>query len=164
MRAWAVQAGWLDPSGRYAMDYTYLGPWRHGHSGEIQVFRDFRRDVTVARRARASVLARADAPAAPEELRPLVWDRSGAIKRGRDRLIENCRNLGPRSAERLALIGVRTLDDLAGLGPAEAYRRLADLRLPGLSRTMLWAMEGALSGTDWRHLPPARKTELLAAL
>jgi hypothetical protein len=164
MRLWAVQAGLLDPSGPYGDDYTYLGPWRHGHSGEIQVFRDFRRDVTVAKRARADVLSRTDAPPAADDLRPRIWNRCGAIKRGRDMLIENCRNLGPRSAERLALIDVRTLDDLARLGAPEAYRRLVDLRLPGLSRTMLWAMEGALSDTDWRHIPDGRRTELLAQL
>ncbi|MFI0353683.1 hypothetical protein [Actinomadura sp. 9N407] len=83
MRVWAVQAGWLDPSGRHGTDYATLGPWRHGYTGEIQVFRDFRRDVAVARRARADVLSCTDETAA-EDLRPLIWDRAGAIKRGRD--------------------------------------------------------------------------------
>ncbi|MFC5749691.1 TfoX/Sxy family DNA transformation protein [Actinomadura rugatobispora] len=164
MRGWAVHAGWLDPGGRFGTDYVYLGPWDHGHSGEIQVFRDFRRDVGVARRARARVLADPAAPEADDALRTRIWDRCGAIKRGRDLLIRNCRNLGPRAAERLAMIDVHTLDDLDRLGAAEAYRRLADLEAPGPSRTMLWAMEGALTDTHWRRIPPDRKAELLRDL
>jgi hypothetical protein len=164
MRGWAVHAGWLDPRGRFGMDYVYLGPWSrgHGHTGEIQVFRDFRRDVSVARRARGQVLADPAAAGGADRLRPRIWNRCGAIKRGRDTLIGNCRNLGPREAERLAVIDVRTLDDLDRLGAAGAYRRLAALEDTGPpSRTLLWAMEGALTDTDWRRVPPARRAELL---
>ncbi|MFD0690424.1 hypothetical protein [Actinomadura fibrosa] len=83
MRYWAIQAGQMgNPSGTHGMAYDYLGPWRRssGHSGEIQIFRDFHRDVSVARQARAEVLARGDAPEDPGELRPLVWWQHGVVK------------------------------------------------------------------------------------
>lgn len=41
---------------------------------------------------------------------------------------------------------------------------MQDAAIPGLSLNALWAMEGALTGTDWRHIPPERKQELLAEL
>ncbi|MBO2439613.1 hypothetical protein [Actinomadura nitritigenes] len=78
-REWAVRAGWLDVRNPYGMDYDYLGGQCRSAAGEIQVFRDFRRRVSVARRARADVLAAPDVPADPAELRPLVWDRHGEI-------------------------------------------------------------------------------------
>ncbi len=80
MREWAVLSGGLDPH-LHGMDYSYLGSGAHYASGEVQVFRDFRRDVSVARRARAEVLAGLDEPVEPEFLRPLVWDRAEALKR-----------------------------------------------------------------------------------
>ena len=171
MRAWAVHAGWLDPCNRYGMDYTYLGTWRRGYTGEIQVFRDFHRDVGVAKRAREEVLRERGlagrdptGPGGPVEfdlLRARIWDRSGAIKRGRGRLVANCRNLGPGEAERLAAADVRTLDDLHRLGAAGVYRRLAELEGREPSRTLLWKLEGALTGIHWRDVPPARRAELL---
>ncbi|TDD74820.1 hypothetical protein E1293_29025 [Actinomadura darangshiensis] len=83
MREWAVLAGGLDPSGTHGTDYADLGSWEDGYEGEVQVFRDFHRDVSVARRARSDVLARPGAPADPGELRPLIWSRHGVVKRGR---------------------------------------------------------------------------------
>lgn len=79
-REWAVTAGRLDTAA-YGMDYGYLGEGCRSATAEIQIFRDFQRRVGVARRARADVLARPDAPADPAELRPLVWDRHGEIGR-----------------------------------------------------------------------------------
>ncbi|MEW9555041.1 TfoX/Sxy family DNA transformation protein [Nonomuraea sp. NPDC050783] len=53
---------------------------------------------------------------------------------------------------------------LAELAAVEVYRRLQDVAVPGLSLNALWAMEGALTDTDWRHLPPQRKAEPPAEL
>jgi TfoX C-terminal domain len=78
--------------------------------------------------------------------------------------IANCRNLGARSAEWLALVGVHTLDDLAGRGPVQVYLDLKDAGIPGTNRVLLWAMEGALTDTDWRAIPLGRKDELLSEL
>ncbi|MFB4279626.1 TfoX/Sxy family protein [Nonomuraea sp. MTCD27] len=78
--------------------------------------------------------------------------------------LRDLRNLGPKSEEWLALAGVREPGQLAELGAVEVYRRLQDAAVPGLSLNALWAMEGALTDTDWRNLPPGRKQELLAEL
>ncbi|MBA9006087.1 TfoX/Sxy family protein [Thermomonospora cellulosilytica] len=164
LRYWAESVDSLRVTGTFDMDYRYIGPWDHGHSGEVQIFRTFHRDVGIARRARADVLARPHAPADPTGLRVRIWRQCGAIKRGRNMKIANCRNLGPRSAEQLALVGIDTLDDLAARGAVQAYLDLRDAGVPGLTRTMLWAMEGAITGTDWRALPPGRRQELLSEL
>ncbi|MGK5551068.1 hypothetical protein ACSNOI_05585 [Actinomadura kijaniata] len=79
-RNWGVVAARLDPHNPHGMDYEYLGRWDHGQDGEIQIFRHFHRMVSVARRARAEVLRRPDAPAEPGELRPLVWAHSAQIE------------------------------------------------------------------------------------
>jgi DNA transformation protein len=76
--------------------------------------------------------------------------------------IAGLRNLGPASARMLATIGIHTATALDDLGAAEAYRRLRDAGTPGLSRNLLWAMEGALLDIDWRDLPPEIRTHLLA--
>ncbi|MFC9976379.1 TfoX/Sxy family DNA transformation protein [Spirillospora sp. NPDC127200] len=154
MRDWAVQAARLNPNNRFGMDYEYLGPGSCWADGEIQVFRDFRREVSVARRARADVLERPGAPG--DDLLPLVWAQHGAIDRGRSRKIENCRGIGPSEAALLADVGVHTLDDLARAGPAAVYRRLGGPRQTGPE--LLWALEKALTGRD---VPESRKAELL---
>ncbi|POM22267.1 hypothetical protein BTM25_56790 [Actinomadura rubteroloni] len=122
-RRWAVQASRLDPSGPYGTDAEFLGRTFGScfyASGEIQVFRSFHRDVAVARRARADVLARPDAPTDPDDLGSEVWDRHGALDRGRARLIGNC-GLPRRDAEALAAAGVRCLDDLVRVGAERAH-------------------------------------------
>ncbi|HEU4993062.1 MAG TPA: TfoX/Sxy family protein [Luteimonas sp.] len=72
------------------------------------------------------------------------------------------RNIGPKSAAWLRQVGLRTLDDLAAVGPVEAYMRVrrAGFR-PGLN--LLYAIEGALNDTHWQEVPDARRTELVAA-
>lgn len=62
----------------------------------------------------------------------------------------------------LAAVGVHTAAELEALGAAEAYRRLREAGVPGLSRNMLWAMEAALLDIDWRDLPPQIRSQLLA--
>jgi hypothetical protein len=72
------------------------------------------------------------------------------------------RNIGPKSAAWLRQVGLRTLDDLAAVGPVEAYMRVrrAGFR-PGLN--LLYAIEGALNDTHWQDVPDARRVELVAA-
>jgi DNA transformation protein len=72
-------------------------------------------------------------------------------------------NLGPASERMLSAAGIETPDQLDQIGAAEAFRRvlLTDSR-PTLN--LLWALEGALLGIDWRELPEVRKAALLAEL
>ena len=69
--------------------------------------------------------------------------------------IRDLRNLGPRSEQMLATVGVRSADGLRRRGAVEAYLAL---RRVGATRSlnMLWAMAGALDpwpeGRDWRDV------------
>lgn len=164
LRRWAVSIDGMCVANARGMDYCYLGPWEYGYPGEVQIFRTFHRDVGIARRARAAVLARPHLPPDPLERQVRIWRQCGAIKRGRDKSIANCRNLDRRSAEWLALIGIDTLDDLAERGAVRAWLDLRDAGVPDADHTLLWAMEGALTDTDRRALPPERRQELLSEL
>ena len=70
-------------------------------------------------------------------------------------------SLGPATAQWLAAIGVRTRRDLAALGAVTTYRLL---RAHGYDATLnlVYAIEGALRGVDWRQLPRELKAELKA--
>jgi len=74
--------------------------------------------------------------------------------------IESLPNLGPFMARRLIAIDVRSADDLRSMGPIEAYARLRFQFGSEITLNALWAMDGALSGVDWRHLSRERKQEL----
>ena len=67
--------------------------------------------------------------------------------------IRDLRNLGARSEEFLALIGIYTADQLRARGALEAYLALRRANISS-SINLLWALAGALDpwpeGTDWR--------------
>lgn len=71
------------------------------------------------------------------------------------------RNVGPKSAAWLRQVGVRSVEDLARVGPVEAFLKIkrAGFR-PSLN--LLYSMAGALADCHWADLPDARKQELLA--
>jgi len=73
------------------------------------------------------------------------------------------RNVGPKSAAWLRQVGVRETEDLARVGPVEAFLKVkrAGFR-PSLN--LLYSMAGALADCHWADLPEERKQELLAAL
>lgn len=76
---------------------------------------------------------------------------------------EKIRNLGPRSMEWLAEIGIRDLGDLEEIGSVEAYRLLRERGFP-VSMNLVYAIEGALLDVDWRNLPFETKAALKAAM
>ena len=69
-------------------------------------------------------------------------------------------NLGPVTAGRLREVGVETPQALRHLGAVDAYRRLKFAFPRHTNVVCLMALEGALTGVDWRRLDPGR----LAAL
>jgi hypothetical protein len=73
------------------------------------------------------------------------------------------RNVGPKSAAWLRQVGVRTTEDLARIGPVEAFLKVkrAGFR-PSLN--LLYSMAGALADCHWAELPEERKQELLLTL
>ncbi|MGO4613760.1 TfoX/Sxy family DNA transformation protein [Nocardia sp. 2YAB30] len=167
-RSWALQAAGLDPSDRWGTDYTELGSGDHGYEGEVQIFRRFRPMVSVASRARAQVLARPCPPTGPDDLRPAVWREAERVRGDAHLRIREWQGrsyqLGRAAAVMLARADISSLDDLAEVGPVEAYRRMRAAGVPGLDREMLWAMEGALSYRDRRNISTDRRQELLAEL
>ena len=72
------------------------------------------------------------------------------------------RNIGPKSAAWLRQVGLRTLEDLAAVGPVVAYMKV---RRAGFkpSLNLLYSLEGALCGCHWQEVPEARRNELVAA-
>jgi len=76
--------------------------------------------------------------------------------------IDQLRNLGPTSTRWLNAIGVQTRRDLAKLGAVDAY---AILKANGYnaSLNLVYAIEGALTGRDWKRLPAKRKAQLKTA-
>lgn len=70
------------------------------------------------------------------------------------------RNLGPRTAAMLREVGIETPDELAALGAVIAWRRLRFRFGRRVTRIALYALAGAMTGDDWRHLPEPMKAEL----
>ena len=72
------------------------------------------------------------------------------------------RNIGATVERRLNEIGVFCREDLEGIGPAAAYRKMK-LNYPNatLSRCYyLYSLEGALRDVHWDKLPDATKRQL----
>ena len=70
------------------------------------------------------------------------------------------KNIGPKSSEWLASVGVHTLDDVAKLGVVETYKRVKAVYPHKVSLNMLWGLQAALLDLPWNELPPDIKTEL----
>ncbi len=74
--------------------------------------------------------------------------------------IHKLENIGPKSAQWLEAVGIKTLDDLEELGAVEAYKRVK-AAFPGrVSLNMLWGLQGALLDLPWNELPPEMKEKL----
>jgi DNA transformation protein and related proteins len=69
-------------------------------------------------------------------------------------------NLGPVVDEWLREIGIETAGQLREIGSMEAWRRMRFVLGGRVGIVALYALDGALSGHDWRRLPPGRKAEL----
>lgn len=71
--------------------------------------------------------------------------------------------LGPKSMDILAAAGIHGRADLEALGSVRAYLRVKAAG-QNASLNLLWAMEGALTGQDWRKVARAERTRLLLEL
>ena len=70
------------------------------------------------------------------------------------------KNLGPKSREWLASIGVNTLDDVAKMGVVETYKRVKAAYPEKMTLNMLWGLQAALLDITWNELPPDIKAQL----
>ena len=70
---------------------------------------------------------------------------------------------GPASRRMLSAAGLDSLDAILALGSVESYRRTKRAH-PKASLNLLWAIEGVISGKDWRILAREDRLRLLLAL
>jgi hypothetical protein len=70
------------------------------------------------------------------------------------------KNIGPKSREWLASVGVYTLDDVAELGVVETYKRVKAAYPEKVLLNLLWGLQAALLDLPWNELPPDIKSEL----
>ena len=70
------------------------------------------------------------------------------------------RNIGLKSREWLASIGVHTLDDVAKLGVVETYKRVKAACPEKVTLNMLWGFQAALLDIPWNELPPDINAQL----
>ena len=70
------------------------------------------------------------------------------------------KNMGPKSREWLASVGVHSLDDVAKLGVVETYRRVKAAYPEKVSLNLLYGLQAALLDLPWNELPPDIKEEL----
>ncbi len=70
------------------------------------------------------------------------------------------KNIGPKSSEWLASVGIHTLDDVAALGVVESYRRVRVAYPEKVSLNLLYGLQAALLDLPWNELPPDIKAEL----
>ncbi len=70
------------------------------------------------------------------------------------------KNMGPKSREWLASVGVNTLDDVAKLGVVETYKRVKAAYPEKVSLNLLYGLQAALLDLPWNELPADIKEEL----
>ena len=80
-----------------------------------------------------------------------------------DGSLDRLPQLGPRSRAWLRDAGITSEAALRQLGAVAAYWRVKQAQ-PRASLNLLWALEGALCGLDWRDVARERRTGLLLAL
>ena len=70
------------------------------------------------------------------------------------------RNIGPKSSEWLASVGIHTLEDVAELGVVETYLRVKAAYPEKVSLNLLYGLQAALLDLPWTELPLEIKNEL----
>jgi DNA transformation protein and related proteins len=70
------------------------------------------------------------------------------------------KNIGPKSREWLASIGIHTLEDVAALGVVETYKRVKNAYPEKVSLNLLWGLQAAMLNIPWNELPPDIKEQL----
>ncbi len=68
--------------------------------------------------------------------------------------LEDMKNLGSKTSERLRAVGVKTPAELVEMGAVEAYCRLKLTYTDSTSVIALIAIQGALMDVHWQEVPP----------
>jgi DNA transformation protein and related proteins len=74
--------------------------------------------------------------------------------------ITSLMNLGAKTANWLAAVGIQTAEDLEQFGVVEAYCAVKKLYPDRANLNLLYALQGAVLGMPWGLLPEAMKEEL----
>lgn len=74
------------------------------------------------------------------------------------------KNIGPKSTEWLASIGVHTLDDVVALGVVETYKRVKAAYPEKVSLNLLYGLQATLLDIPWNELPQDIKEQLKKAV
>jgi DNA transformation protein and related proteins len=74
------------------------------------------------------------------------------------------KNIGAKTQEWLAEIGVYSLEDVERLGVVMVYRRLKERFPEKVSLNALWGLQGAVMGINYSQIPPEVKAALLEEL
>lgn len=70
------------------------------------------------------------------------------------------KNLGNTSVNWLHAVGIHNREDLARLGPVQAYNRIRERGIK-VSKVLLYALQGALLNVHWNELDVALKRQLV---
>jgi DNA transformation protein len=100
---------------------------------------------------------RQQARKAPRRAKPAIDSLPG------DAPLSGLPNLGPKSVAMLAMAGIKTVSQLRKVGAVQAYVATKAAN-PQASLNLLWAMEGALTGRDWKTVAESERASLLMAL
>ncbi len=76
------------------------------------------------------------------------------------RPVDSLPGIGPVTRDWLEAAGIASVGDLRALGAVEAYRRIKFLQPRHANPNALYALEAALRGCHWQHLPDAVKAAL----
>ena len=69
-------------------------------------------------------------------------------------------NIGTTLANKLKMVGINNLHDLAETGSENTLIKIATIENSGACINMLYALEGAIQGIRWHGLSSERKKEL----
>ncbi len=85
------------------------------------------------------------------------------IENQRPRRLQDLRGLGPAAELMLKKAGISSPEQLDKLGAVQAYLQV-EKTSGKVSLNLLWALEGALSNTDWRDVASRQRGRLLIEL
>jgi DNA transformation protein len=74
------------------------------------------------------------------------------------------KNMGEKTQEWLAEIGVHSLENVEALGVIEVYRRLKERFPEKVTLNALWGLQAAVMDIHYLQLPPEVKAALLEEL
>ncbi|MGL5335331.1 MAG: TfoX/Sxy family DNA transformation protein [Enterovibrio sp.] len=94
----------------------------------------------------------------------IAVDENKAKKSSQPSRIKDLPNLRLTTERLLKKAGIDSVEKLHREGALGAFKALQRAQNGTVSLDLLWALEGALSGTHWTVIPPKRRNELLENL